>query len=254
MQTTSDVFVRTTLNDKTTLKPWHMNNLYREQIAASMQARFEGKCTHHGYIKPGSIVIKKISPGIVQDFSLNGDVVYRCLFDAEVCNPATGSIIEAVVKNVNRFGARAECTVDNGYNTTAVVIEVILAKHLNMDIDLETLKINQTIKTEILGKKFELSDTKISVLGKVIDTSKSIQVAVENEEQEDDDEDDDAELIVDDGEELEDDDNDVESEKKGGDSDVDGVSSSGSSSFDDIGDDEYDDVDEDVDASDSESI
>ena len=164
----NSIFIRALLVDKVKLKPEQITKQYANNILSRLQEQYEGKCTYHGFIKPKSIKINRISVGLLVDVSLNGDVIYNVAYHADVCNPAVGSSITAKVVNTNMFGILAE----NGINVNNVyypILDVIIAKNnvTNTNIDLNTIEIGSTIIVEVVGKKFELNDKKITVVGRI---------------------------------------------------------------------------------------
>lgn len=170
-----NVFISACLTDKVKLKPKLITKDYSRHILAKLRATYEGRCTYHGYIKPGSINIVKISVGLVRDFSLNGDTCFNVVYYADVCNPTVGSTVKAKVVNTNMFGILAE----NGLEINGKyypILEIIIAKNSSTasasDIDLDKISIGHVINVEVIGKKFELDDTKMTVIGKVIESHK----------------------------------------------------------------------------------
>lgn len=171
--TTNDFFVKTCLTDKVKIQPKYLCKNVSDVIQRNLVNKFEGKCSYHGYIKTGSIKLSKVSLGQVQAFSLNGDIIYNVSYYAEVCNPSIGSIVKAKVVNMNKFGILAECgiTLDGGY---VPILEIIVAKNTveisSEEVDFDAIKVDEDLFIEILGKKYELNDKKISVVGKIIQT------------------------------------------------------------------------------------
>jgi hypothetical protein len=104
------------------------------------------------------------------DVSLNGDIIYNVQFYASVCNPSVGSIVQAKVINTNKFGILAECTILLR-NENVPILEIIIAKSSideNNTVNIENIKPHDLITIEVLGKKYELNDKKISVVGKIM--------------------------------------------------------------------------------------
>ncbi len=168
-----DVFVKTLLSDRVRVAPSDIANDVHKKVMNLIKDRMEGRCTRHGYIKPGSIEIIKIAPGTVRMVSLNGDVIYTVFYKALVCNPQIGSIVQARVTNTNKFGVLAEVYADVGEETRVPVLEVIVAKQggsIQSDIDLNSVQINKMYSIEILGKKYLLNDKKISAIGRIVKT------------------------------------------------------------------------------------
>jgi DNA-directed RNA polymerase subunit E'/Rpb7 len=177
-----DVFVKTLLSDRVRIAPSDIANDVHTKVMEMIKERMEGRCTRHGYIKPGSIEIVKIAPGTVRMVSLNGDVIFTVYYKAFVCNPQIGSIVQARVTNMNKFGVLAEVYADVGDDTRVPVLEVIVAKQggsIQSDVDLNSVQLNKTYSIEILGKKYLLNDKKISAIGRIV---KSEHASVQNDD------------------------------------------------------------------------
>lgn len=198
-----DIFVKSLLTDRVRLAPHEIAKDFNAKVIQSLRSRVEGKCTRHGYIKPGSVDVIKIAPGALRMISLNGDIIYTVYYKAMVCNPQVGSIVEARVTNTNKFGILAEVVVDiNGNRTT--VLEIIVAKQgsIRSDVDVNSVQLNKTYNMEIMGKKYELNDRKISAIGRIVKSSRNIgndpdddtvdadDVVSDNDDNDDEDEDD----------------------------------------------------------------
>ncbi len=169
-----DVFVKSLLMDRVRLAPSEVAKDYKDTVATKLRAKVEGKCSRHGYVRPNSVDIVRIQPGTLRMFSLNGDVMYTVYYKALVCNPAVGSIVEAKVTNTNKFGILAEVHIDvsddHGAPKKTTVLEIIVAKQgaFASDINLNMVEVGDVVNVEILGKKFELNDKRISSFGKIV--------------------------------------------------------------------------------------
>ena len=169
----NDSFVHSLLNEKVKLSAKYMNKNYKNHLLNILIARNEGKCSKHGYIKKNSIELKRVSVGALEIASLRGFVNYDIQFSALVCNPTKGSILKSTVLNSNNFGVLCVCGVHE--DTTFVpIIDIIIPKnslHIRSDssVDLESLRKDDVINVEIVGKKFEINDIKISAVGKVVE-------------------------------------------------------------------------------------
>ncbi len=160
-----EIFYRTLLNDKIKIEPKYLSSDYRTSILYNkLKSSVEGVCSRHGYIKENSVEIYKVSPGVVDLIGLNGYIVFDVYYYADVCNPLVGNIIKAKVINVNKFGILAEIE---------PILEIVIAKNSvnilsDSNIDLEIIAPGDYINVEIIGKKFELNDKKISIIGRVV--------------------------------------------------------------------------------------
>lgn len=243
------MYVRQTVVEQCRLAANEVTKEFREVLLGKLRARMEGRCSKHGYVKSGSIEIAKVAPGILRMISLNGDVIYTVQFRAEICNPTIGSILRCRVKNTNKFGVLA---VSMGDADTDGIVEVIVSKQgtFSSDIDLNALKIGDVVNVELLGKKFEINDRKITGIGRIVTHEQrqeggsdnggadaEIDAASEDVEGEDEpytDEEEGGDDTDDDGEEVEDGDADAdvdadveEEEEEGGDIDMLSIPDSG---------------------------
>lgn len=164
-----NIFYRTLLNDKIKIEPKYVTKDFRKHVLQKLKSTMEGVCTKHGYIKEGSVEIYKVSPGNVDLVGLNGYVVFDTYYYADVCNPLVGGVVKATVVNVNKFGILAD---------VMGILEIIIAKSTvsithDTGVDLDAIKIGDTVMVEIVGKKFELFDKKISVVGRIVSDGKS---------------------------------------------------------------------------------
>ena len=166
----SNIFYRVMLNDRIKIEPKYLSKSYRTYVTNRLKNSMEGVCTKHGLIKQGSIDVYKVAPGCIELIGLDGSVVFDVYYHAEVCNPLVGSIIKANVVNVNKFGILAE---------SAGILEIIVAKNsVNIAhdsvVNLDTIQIGQTVTVEVVGKKFELGDKKISIVGRIVSTETKV--------------------------------------------------------------------------------
>ena len=169
------LFLRMLLKEKIKVTPSELSADVRQHIVDRLVAKCEGKCTKHGYVRRGSIEVLKVSLGRVDMATLNGDVVYVTQFSADVCNPCVGSTLKARVVNSNRFGLLAEAGVRDGETGAYTsVMDIIIAKQtvsMKSEVDLETVRVNDHVLVEVMGKKFDLDDQKLSVVGRVLRSS-----------------------------------------------------------------------------------
>jgi DNA-directed RNA polymerase subunit E'/Rpb7 len=180
---TDNIFMRMLMNDKVKLEPAFLSKQYKSEILRRLKLKLEGICSRHGYIKPNSITLHKVCMGRVELVSLNGTVLYDVTFHADICNPLIGSVIKSKVMNVNKFGILAEAE---------GVVEIIIAKNsvaIQSEVDVNKIRIGDDVLIEVVGKKFELNDKKISLIGRVVKDAKSLRPSIDtNFDDEEDDE------------------------------------------------------------------
>lgn len=165
------VFNKTLQMDTILLGPEFLNKNFKNQIEKQIIEKHEGKCNENGYIRKQSIIIKKIVNGKVTASALNGNVQFKVFFHADVFNPSISQNLQCRVINKNKFGilAHAGILADDGDFT--IVAECIVPQKSigsESEIDIEEIQIGAIIWIQIIGKRFELNDKKINVIGRVI--------------------------------------------------------------------------------------
>lgn len=182
-------FQRCLVSDSIILKPHRIGRNVREVIHAKLCEMFEGICSRHGYILPGSIRLHRTSPGSLEGANLNGDVRYDLQYHAMVCNPAIGSVIVARVVNKSRFGfllhSGASPVRGDAVAPLSAIVETIVSRQAtytdlaNADpvdgegtemLDLDIIQIGDVVNILVMGKKFLLNNNHISVVGKIVKT------------------------------------------------------------------------------------
>jgi len=171
-----EIFVKSVLMEKVKLPASHLHSEYMKKIKEVLVDKLEGKCTRHGLIKKHSIEILQVFMGQIEVQTFRGATNFHVKFRADVCNPAVGSILTGRVHNINSFGVLCTCSyVDSTDNSDNTVIEVIVPKQsiaIKSEVDLKSVKLNSDVHIEVMGKKFQLNDKKISVIGKIVNLGK----------------------------------------------------------------------------------
>lgn len=178
MNQNQNVFTRMLITDRIKVIPSLIGGDLGEVIKNIAIKKYEGHCSQYGYILAGSLQIYKYSMGQLISASLNGDVVFTVMFYANVCNPLNGTLVKVTVVNMNKFGILGEYTINDGHGKKTTVIEVVIARNapsnssaIASDADLSAVKIGDVLTVEIVNKKFELKDKKISAIGRVVNST-----------------------------------------------------------------------------------
>lgn len=193
MDQPSGLCSRVLLHERIKLEAKYITVSFKDEILNRLKQKVEGICSKHGYIRKSSVDLHKVSPGCVEIVGLNGSVVYDVYFHADVCNPLVGSIVKsAKIVNMNRFGILAEARIPEDKYATSVLGIIIAKNSVNIvsEIDLDNLKIGDEVNVEIVGKKYNLGDKKISVIGRIVKEDAPAprfnQVVQDNDEEEED--------------------------------------------------------------------
>lgn len=167
---------------------------FETQIIEKLQEQLEGKCSRFGFIKPGTIIIEKRSCGKFIKQHFNGYINYEIVCKGEVCNPVQNTIVDAVVKNKNTLGILAESFIlIDGKDYP--VLDIIVPKRaagISSEIDLDSLSIGDKFKVMVMGKCYQLNDSKISIIGRgvkppeVIEVKENSQVDIDTENSDED--------------------------------------------------------------------
>lgn len=164
----TSMFVKSVLVDRVTLPANRVGANVRDVLALELARKLEGRCSRHGYVALKSISVEHVAPGVVQAQALDGSVVFRVTFRADVCNPIVGALVQATVVNKNRFGFLAEAVIDqNGH----AILEIVVAKP---PYEVER---GDAVSVEVLGCKYGLNDTRIAVVGSLLTAKEAAAAA-----------------------------------------------------------------------------
>ena len=170
------VFINNILYKKVAIEPRYLNKNIEKYILNNLKLNLEGKCIKEGFVQPDSIKIVRRSVGKTYGCDFSGNIVYDIVYSAKICNPVENDIISCVIKNINKLGILAE----NG------PLSIIIAKQYHQDKSIfKNIEIGDYINIKVLGKKYELNDFKISVIGQIVQegkikTKKKIKVISNN--------------------------------------------------------------------------
>ena len=152
------------------LSPLELSSSFDEIIKNKMKESLEGVCSRFGYIKPGSLQVIKRSIGLFGKQHFNGYIKFELLCKGEACNPPQGLVVEAIVKNKNALGLLAESSMFiNGEKIP--VLDIIVPKKSNgiaSEIDLDEVQVGDSIFVMVMGKRYQLNDTNISIIGRAV--------------------------------------------------------------------------------------
>lgn len=160
------IYFLNTINEKIGIKPYELsaNTDILEIIESKLKKKLEGKCIKQGYVKKNSLKIINRSIGTISEGHFTGDIIYKVKVCVEVCNPPEGELINCVIKNINKMGILAE--LDTVKESPLIIL---LPRHQHQENKLfKELLVGDSITVEILGKKFELNDTKIHLVALLV--------------------------------------------------------------------------------------
>ena len=167
---TTELFIPIKFRTTVILTPNEITKDFENIILAKLKLNYENICSKYGYIKKNTIKIIKRSVGQLKKEHFNANIYFDVICIAEICNPAQGSIIKCKVKAKNSLGVLAE-----GYYDNIPILEIIIPKisaGIQSEINIDTINIGDEINIEVCGKKYQLFDKHISIIGRAIKNKK----------------------------------------------------------------------------------
>jgi DNA-directed RNA polymerase subunit E'/Rpb7 len=143
------------------IKPNLLNHNIDEILLQQLRLKVEGICIKSGYIKPGSVHILSRTAGKMNIGMFDGNASFIVKYEAQVCNPAIGEIIECQVSDINK--AAISAFIEDA-STTPLNIFMARQHHIG-NTEFFALKTGDIIKIKILGKTYNYRDTNILVFG-----------------------------------------------------------------------------------------
>ena len=135
-----------------------------------MKNDIENKCITEGFIKNNSIKILKNNSGLVQDNTVCFNIILECM----AANPVQSMKFICKVKSITKVGIRAE--IDDPDNP--FIIFLARDHHYN-NTEFSKIKEDDYITVRVLGQRFELNDTNISVIAEFIELNVKEQIKKE---------------------------------------------------------------------------
>lgn len=175
-----NIFYNTVIWNRILINSCDINKSINNTILNILVENNEGKCVREGYIKEGSIKLLKRSVPYVYGSQMNGKLHVDVLYDAQICCPMKGNIIECKIEKINKLGILA----------STGPLSIIIARdfHKNKEV-FKDLKEDSDITIEIIDKKFNINEKKISVIARIYNKD-SIEENIEDDNEQDDIEDD----------------------------------------------------------------
>lgn len=154
------------------LVPQELDVNIEKTLMTKLRKRYEGVCSRFGYIKPNTLQILHRSLGSFMKPHFNGHTRFEVLLVGEVCNPTQGMVVTAKVQAKNNLGILAESSVLN-----LPLLDIIVPRRsagIASEVDLDAVNIGEEVFVEVLGKRYQLNDTKISIIGRIVKERRGI--------------------------------------------------------------------------------
>lgn len=161
---TVQIFQTFEMKEKVALSGRYLNKHLRESVGNELKNALEGVCSRHGYIRPGSVKVLSIGPGVVA-MENRGSTTFSVDFEAEVCNPLLDSVITCRVESSNNMAA---LVVNVGEPRVLEVLVPAESKLYDHEAPFETLKVGSSASIRVKGKKFLLGQRTIVCTGQIV--------------------------------------------------------------------------------------
>lgn len=140
-------------------------------IEMRARSELEGKCGPEGYIRPGSTKILTHGRGELIDIDFGKSYMFYLKVKCEICNPLPGLRFKAIVQAHNKIGVLAEGGFFDNFGNLVPVLEVVVIKDtvmLQNEVPTEELEVGDEVNIEVLGRVYELHDTRIRAFGRTV--------------------------------------------------------------------------------------
>lgn len=162
----ADAFHKEVITEVVKVHPRFLGSNIKTHITGTIKSAFEDTCSRHGYIRKGSVELLSIGGVQAEMNTLRGYVNASVMFSTMVCNPPDKSIVKAVVRSVNKFGAMSVCEVDGRDIMHIVVPRNILSVKSIVNID--SVQVGDRVLVEIVKRKFEVGEAVMYGIGRIV--------------------------------------------------------------------------------------
>ena len=144
-------------------KKYKKDNI-NSRIRESILEKYGDKCQKYGLLIKDSIKIIERSIGMFNDGHLNSSLTMNIVFEAKVCNPPEGLIIQCTVISSNKMGILA--SIGEDLNKSPLIILLARQHHIDNKY-FKSIKKGKQIYAVVIGKKYDLNDKQISLVAKL---------------------------------------------------------------------------------------
>jgi DNA-directed RNA polymerase subunit E'/Rpb7 len=152
------IYMLTVFTRKVTVPFTAVGANIKEVLQKKLIHELEGRCVLEGFIKPNSVRVINYSSGTM----VSNTVVFQVMIECLVCSPVEGMKFKVKVVNITKAGIRAE----TGVNSP---VDVFIARdHHYANKYFSTVKIGDTVTIRVIGQRYEINDTRISVIAELM--------------------------------------------------------------------------------------
>jgi hypothetical protein len=158
----ASLYHSTTIHHKVTLPFAAITNFksIHELLTHHVSQQIAGRCITEGFVKPQSCSIRSQSVGTMSA----GTIGFNLEIDCMMCCPKEGDVMKCVAKTVTQAGIRAHaCT-----EPSPVVIYISRELQDSQSRTMDSVKPGDHILIRVIGKRYELNDKHVSIIGEWI--------------------------------------------------------------------------------------
>lgn len=152
------LFHKQLINERILVSYNHIGKDMESYFQSYVETYIEGKCRNEGFIKNNSSKVIEYSAGLLY----SSKVEFLVVFEVYACMPYEDMELKCIVKNINKIGMR--CIIQEENNP----MNIFINNEHNSTMDLDSYHESQEIKVKVLGHRFELNDTFISIIAEII--------------------------------------------------------------------------------------
>lgn len=155
----STIFNESILEKKITIPFQMVGSNLKQLLENKLSKKYEDKCIEEGFVKKNTIQVINYSGGEIFGNDITFDVVFSC----DICLPVENMIITGEVQNITKAGIKAQL---HNYEKSPLVIFISRDHHYD-DATFSNIAENDIISVKIIGHRFELYDSYISVIAEL---------------------------------------------------------------------------------------
>ena len=160
------IFSQSIITHRLSLSIVYMDGNIKQTLQDNIEFEIGGKCIVDGFVKNESCKVLSYSSGRLQGSDVMFDVVLECL----ICCPVEGMIIDCVAKFITETaGIKAELE----GNSPSPLILYIARDHHYKHSEFNNVRIGDKLKAKIIGQRYELNDTYISIIAELVSYTSS---------------------------------------------------------------------------------
>ena len=157
-----NIFTKHILNEKIKLKYSNVDNNIENNILNVLQNKIENKCIIHGFVKKDSIKILDTSSGeLFSDY-----IIFNVQFECLIACPYESMILNCKIESSTKVGFK--CSIVHEDNISPYLI-FIARDHNYNNSRFSEININDNIEVRVIGYRFELNDTFISIIAELLE-------------------------------------------------------------------------------------